>query len=372
MHFADLEIHTAKEGLKWRTPYEKLHGHTPDITLLTKFHFWEPVIYMDPTHKFPGESGGSEKVGRWMGRAIAYGDGMASWILTEDTEELIVRHAIRPIDTPTPNEAHLASIHRMLEMDHSRKLEGKSPVFIHETGEEVEFPDGTRLFKSSPAEVDKDNLMDLFVWERFPSKDGTKDKEVKGQVKHIFETEDGPTKARVEFKNGKQELYEYEELHRMIQERDNKDLVDSEEYWDYDDILDHRWSKDPNRKGRIDVKVAWVGFPLEEATWEPMEVIKQDSPITLAEYADRNKLTHLSAWRWAKKYLKNPKKFKRLRTQEHLMKKRTGRAIRYEFGVQVPRSKAEACKLDEANGNTLWSVKHNHPLLSACRTGGDH
>ena len=28
--------------------------------------------------------------------------------------------------------------------------------------------------------------------------------------------------------------------------------------------------------------------------------------------------------------------------------------IKYQFGVQVPRSYKEALKLDKANGNTLW------------------
>ncbi|CAB9523772.1 unknown protein [Seminavis robusta] len=57
------------------------------------------------------------------------------------------------------------------------------------------------------------------------------------------------------------------------------------EYWDFDKILDHKWSKQPGRQGKIDVKVKWSGFPEDEATWEPMELIRKDSPTVLAEYA---------------------------------------------------------------------------------------
>jgi hypothetical protein len=44
--------HTAHKGRDWRTPMEKLHGHTPDISMF-RFVFWEPVWYYEPTAKFP-------------------------------------------------------------------------------------------------------------------------------------------------------------------------------------------------------------------------------------------------------------------------------------------------------------------------------
>ena len=35
---------TAKESLKWRTPFEALSGSTPDISAILRFKFWEPVF----------------------------------------------------------------------------------------------------------------------------------------------------------------------------------------------------------------------------------------------------------------------------------------------------------------------------------------
>ena len=90
--------HTAYKSTDWRTPIEKSTGQTPDISGLLDFYFWDKIIYYDP----PSEG---EKVGRWMGRAQNYGDTLCHWILTEDTEQLIVRGTIRTM-TEKENELH--------------------------------------------------------------------------------------------------------------------------------------------------------------------------------------------------------------------------------------------------------------------------
>ena len=68
-HISDITNHTAYHSLKWRTPLETSSGETPDISGLLLFTFWERVYYYDP----PAEG---EKLGRWLGRAINYGDTM--------------------------------------------------------------------------------------------------------------------------------------------------------------------------------------------------------------------------------------------------------------------------------------------------------
>ena len=69
-------------------------GDTGDITLLTEFKFNEDILYQDYNSKFP-DQGGNEKLGKWYGRAPEFGDKMCSWILTDETNELIVRSNIR-------------------------------------------------------------------------------------------------------------------------------------------------------------------------------------------------------------------------------------------------------------------------------------
>jgi hypothetical protein len=48
---------TARSVLNYHTPYyEKLYGQMPDISILTKFQFWEPVLIHDHLTSFPSTS----------------------------------------------------------------------------------------------------------------------------------------------------------------------------------------------------------------------------------------------------------------------------------------------------------------------------
>jgi hypothetical protein len=143
----------------------------------------------------------------------------------------------------------------------------------------------------------------------------------------------------------------------------NRDDEDGEERWTFDEILDHRWSKLPGRKGKIDVLVRW---DVLDPSWEPMEIIKKDDPVTLAKYVRDKKLLDKSIWKWAKRFVKNETKLNRMYRQM-MAAKRSVRGIRYKFGVRLPRSGKtdEAYKLDEINGNTKWadSIEREKDML---------
>ena len=169
----------------------------------------------------------------------------------------------------------------------------------------------------------------------------------------------GEETYRVEFPNGKQRIYEYAELIALA----NKADEDGEERWTYEDIKGHRWSPDPRLKGKIELLIKWIGY--EDKTWEPMEVIKTDDPVTLAKYAKDKGLLELSTWQWAKRYVKNKKK--QIRMLRHLNKsKRKSTGVKYQFGVRVPRTPREAIELDEADGTTHWTdaMKKETDLIS--------
>jgi len=105
---------------------------------------------------------------------------------------------------------------------------------------------------------------------------------------------------RVQLKNGKLRIIKYNDIIQQLTASDEED-ADS---WEYDGIISHQWGKDI-RKGKIDLHVKWKGY--DEPTWEPLKVIKQDDPMTVAKYALENKLTDKLIWRWTRKYVKNPK-----------------------------------------------------------------
>ncbi|CAB9529415.1 hypothetical protein SEMRO_2497_G329360.1 [Seminavis robusta] len=134
-HVADLRNHTAREKLGYRTPKEFRDGNTPDISGLLRFQFWELVYYKDPDHGFPSK-GGNEKLGRWMGRALNYGDTMCYWILTQDTKQLIVRSMVRSTNDIRPNVAFQDLLEAEKKADQERRDDPIFPIVIYEAGEE--------------------------------------------------------------------------------------------------------------------------------------------------------------------------------------------------------------------------------------------
>ena len=80
----------------------------------------------------------------------------------------------------------------------------------------------------------------------------------------------------------------------------SQEVPNSGQTFTFERIISHRRGTG-KRKGRLDVAVKWKDY--EEPTWEPMEVIKQDDPITLAQYARQKGLLNSQNWRWARAYL---------------------------------------------------------------------
>ena len=92
-YIADVHNICADETLGWRTPHEKRHGDTPDISAYLQFQFYEKVLYLDPTETFPATK---EKPGYWLGISHNVGDSLTFKILTDSTEEVIHRSVVRP------------------------------------------------------------------------------------------------------------------------------------------------------------------------------------------------------------------------------------------------------------------------------------
>ena len=105
-----------------------------------------------------------------------------------------------------------------------------------------------------------------------------------------------------------------------------KDDEDDVEKLTFEEIKGHRWSKDKNRKGKVDALISWEAY--EDDSWEPMEVIKKDDPAALAKYAYDNELTDVTVWKLAKRYSKNSKKLKRM-VRTLRASKRSSRGIKY-------------------------------------------
>ena len=96
---------TASPALGGLTPLQALSGQVPDISHFLHFSFWEPIYYKvdesEPDHRFPSQS--NEKRGHWVGFAENKGDQLTWKILTDDTNTIIIRSAVRSATKTSPN-----------------------------------------------------------------------------------------------------------------------------------------------------------------------------------------------------------------------------------------------------------------------------
>ena len=76
---SDIHNITAHESLNYRTPYEKRHGVTPDISAYILFTFWEKILYLDSEQSYPNSK---EVPGYFLGVAKHSGDALTFNILT--------------------------------------------------------------------------------------------------------------------------------------------------------------------------------------------------------------------------------------------------------------------------------------------------
>ena len=96
---------TASPALGGLTPLQALTGQVPDISHFLHFSFWEPIYYKvdesEPDHRFPSQS--NQKRGHWVGFAENKGDQLTWKILTDDTNTIIIRSAVRSATKTSPN-----------------------------------------------------------------------------------------------------------------------------------------------------------------------------------------------------------------------------------------------------------------------------
>jgi len=83
-------------------------------------------------------------------------------------------------------------------------------------------------------------------------------------------------------------------------------------------------------------------------SWELLRILKDSNPLEVAEYVETQGLSHEPAFAWWVKDALRRKK----RTIQKVKTRYWQRT--HKFGIRLPKSVAEALKLDEENGNNLW------------------
>ena len=121
----DIHNITANEALGYRTPYEKRHGSTPDISAYIIFHFWEAILYLEANNSFPDSK---ELPGRFLGVAKNVGDALTFVILSQEGTHIqrsVIRSATGKPPAGFPNMRIL--------MIHSPKLRIPKPQLSYDS-----------------------------------------------------------------------------------------------------------------------------------------------------------------------------------------------------------------------------------------------
>ena len=341
LHVCYVLNHTAIESLGWRTPLETLLGSTPDISAMLLFSFYEKIYYKCNKPSFPSDS--TERVGRFVGIADHVGHALTFKVLTEDTDKIIFRSKIRSASTPHGRNLRLdpidsTSVPKVIKSKHDGELEKG---------------------KSMPT-LDPDDLIGR-TFLKPPENDGRRYRAkiveaIEEKEKNIANHPD-KIKFRCSVNNDEyEEIVSYNDIINHIE----KDDTESGE-WKFTSIDGHQGPLsrgDKDYKGcRYNVLVNWDSG---ESTYEPLNVIAHDDPVSCALYAKDNNLLEEDGWKRFKKIAKRQKKLKRLLNQAKLHSY-CHRKV-HKFGVLVPRNHQHAMELDRENGNTKWLDAENLEL----------
>lgn len=343
----------ALASLGWRTPYEKLFGNTPDISMIYRFKFYDRVYYKrtDSRGGDAADDASDESAGRFVGFSESVGHAMTYKVLTENTNKIIFRSRIRlstldpnrQIDQPTDDI--VVPVDDVQDDDNGTAGVGdraKSPI-CNDEDNELNVP---------MAIIDPNDLIGR-TYLSAPAEDGQR---MRLRVIEILENEEAgrlQDPATIKFKavNGQETYEEVVSYNQLLDHLDSDDGDDG--VWHFRKICGHQGplmpSDDRYKGSRWNVQIEWENG---EVTFEPLAIIGRSDPVSVAIYARDNDLLHLDGWKRFRRLAQRQKKLIRLANQARLYAFRN--RVVFKFGIQVPQSHRQAMELDEANGNRLW------------------
>lgn len=336
LYVAFLLNRTANPSLNHRTPLEALDGVTPDISILLRFHFYEPVYYRVHEPTFPSQT--REAKGRFVGFSENVGHAMTYKILSDETLRVLHRSEVRSA------EGKLQSNKRADSNDTTplptKELGGDTPNDGEKTPTAAQ--DAT-TFK--PIEI----LGSKFQF-KYPESDESHTARVVRAVNdHRNNHNQDPERQKylLTIDDGHQEdVMAYGDILSHIESPEDR-------MWKFKSIIGHTGplgANHPSYKGsKWNVTVEWDNG---ERTEEPLSLIASDDPVTVAIYAGDNGLLDKDGW---KRFRTTYRTHKKVFRSAALAKLRATRATpKYMYGYEIPRDYQHALRLDKQNGNTKW------------------
>ena len=319
-------------------PMTVVTGEITDVSPYLSFHFWQEVFFEQP-----GKQG--EALGRWVGVAHNKGDKLTYLVLTNDTKQVIARSNVRAAkDSLFPNQR----ARPVIDSSPDGGEVSQRPVLTSVPDAMGVDPSDIELPKFAPEE-----LLGLTFLHETDSGE-----RIRAKITRKIMDRDAENHQNIKFlvscgDNDYEEIIAYNKLSDIVDRQQQAEADGRLDTWTFKDVLDHQGpltSTSPNWKGSsYNVLVHWEDG---SKTWEPLNMIAKDDPVSLANYAKNNDLLETPGWKFLRRIARRGKKLQRMLNQTHMSSKRN--AVRYKFGVQVPRNTKEALKLNQENGNTLW------------------
>ena len=396
-YVSELKCLTATEHIQLDdvTPYEKVHGYSPNIGEYLSFKWFQWIWYHNPVT-------GEKDLGRWLGPAHNSGQGFAYHVLA-DKGKVKTRSTIHHL---TPKELESMNVRERMK-DFTSTIESTIGNYCKATfdnadgnlqGEEdpynVLFHDLTNQEDEDDVEyqelddegipVSKPEADDVTPSE--PAYNESLDKYVGAEVPlpHQGETKLGTVTSRKRDQAGNligvassnpitdSRVYKVEFLDGSMSEYSLNTIAENI-YANADDegnmhgimsgIVDHKSDDNAvkasdgtyvSRSGIIKRRITTKGWKIlvewkdGSTSWVPMRDVKDSNPILLAEYARDSGIDNEPAFVWWVKHV--------LRKKERIIKAVKHRLIKrnIKFGIQIPRTVQEALVFDKANGNDMW------------------
>jgi hypothetical protein len=382
----ECEIYSRTANKEGRTGIERVTGDTADISDWIEFEFYDLVKYWDNRNDEDKCS-----IGRWLGVSHHVGSALCYWILTERgtiISRTTVQHFTKEEVQDPITQQSIQEFHVELDThtaDGQYNNDDSIDDFVHD---DLDAPQGSgyaegEYYGLDPS-VDIDDIVDNSD-ERHAT--DTYDKYVGAEISlpdpkgislmakvmkkvRSADTNEGNSynplhdhsSYEVQFSDGTTD-----ELTANVIAENMLSNVDSEgyHYQLLSEIVDHKKdgsaiqisngyieSKSGNRKTPKKTTRGWkllVEWKDGSMDWIPLVELKNSFPVELAEYAFANGIEEEPAFKWWVNYT--------IRRRNRIISKIKSKYWRttHKFGIRVPKTVAEAYKIDEQTGTNYWT-----------------
>ena len=379
-------------SLEGGIPLERVESNTIDISEYAQFHFYEPIWYWDPANvsKYPDMG---EKLGRFVGVAHSVGQAMCFYVvplqsksrfanflykarstvrsilpeekasdefksrLAELDKTIIAKcgdpvtqatlDAAFPEDSLPYEDEALISISPVEGEEQVPDIDDEGIVTPEETDEfmnaEVSLPRGDGYQRAVVSHRKRDRggnligrrnnnpLLDTRVYEaRFPD----------GEAIEVAANVVAESLFRVCDSDGNEFLL----IKEILDHKSDETAVPESDGW-----IKRKENRPPERRKTTKGWHLLIEWADGHVSWARLADMKESYPEQVAEYAKGNKIIHEPAFAWWA-----PSLLKKRRVVIKKLKSRYWKRT-HKYGIRIPKSPAEALRLDNENGNTLWA-----------------